>query len=409
MTQLRSLFLAAASFGTILSAQGAFAQGFTVTGSYGSRDLLGGFPSDGSSDEAEVQLSYAGQGPRLGYNLAVTVGDDDDSVDFDDSFVEAYAGGFAFGLGAVDRNWSPSRFSSLILSDNADPIPSAYVVKRQYTAFDTPWLSWIGPWKGEFFVGQTDSDGNPDNTKLMGMRLQLQPVDGFEIDLVRTAQWGGDGRSESLKTFLDVLTGDTNEGEASEANQLAGIGLSWTLPEEIAPLRLYAQAVGEDESGGLPSCFMYLAGVEGVGTAFGLPTTVTLEGATTEISDSENGFCGPGTAYNNNAYPGGYTHHEDVMGMPMDTDSRMAQLIIEHQLARFALDWSVGYYEINTTNRPDHRLSSTEVDGTILRVGASQSWGDTTLRGGVAWQSFDLDNDDIDAGMGVSFSVSRTF
>ena len=43
---------------------------------------------------------------------------------------------------------------------------------------------------------------------------------------------------------------------------MAGFGISYLIPSNIMPLRIYGQAVGEDEAGNLPSCFAYLAGLE---------------------------------------------------------------------------------------------------------------------------------------------------
>lgn len=409
MRSLNKIVIVGALFGTIGAAHAQERDGWTASLGGAANPYLGQRQTLGFAQNGMAALGYRHTGDRLGFNLSGVAEDDGEGLRPDGSYLETYAGNWAFGVGYIDRNWSPSRFSSLILSDNARPFPSAYIQKREFTAFETPFLSWIGPWKGEVFLGQTEGDLNPDHTKLFGMRVQLQPVQGLEIDLVRTAQWGGDGQPESLDSFVDVLLGRTNDGPDAQANQLAGVGLSYTLPEQLAPIRVYMQAVGEDEAGGLPSCFMYLAGIEGKANAFGAPMTVTLEGATTEISETENGFCGPGTAYNNQFYPGGYTNHGDVMGMAMDTDSRMMQVIVEHQLPQFDLHWAVGYYEINTDNNPNHRLSSTAVEGAIARVGASRMFDDLRVTGEVSYQSYDLDSADIDKGLGVGFTLSRTF
>ncbi|MDH2326860.1 capsule assembly Wzi family protein [Cereibacter sp. SYSU M97828] len=380
---------------------------FAVGGS--SSPFLGQREALGFAENVAATAGWDHRTDRFGFGLHLGAEDDGEGLRLDGTYAETYAGNWAFGIGAVDRHWSPSRFSSLILSGNARPFPSIYAEKREFTAFETPWLAWIGPWKAEVFLGQSDSEGNPDKTKLFGMRVQLQPLDGFEIDLVRTAQWGGDGLPENSDSFLDMLLGKSNEGPNAEANQLAGLGLSWQLPEAWAPVRLYAQAVGEDEAGGLPSCFMYLAGVEGKAQVFGTPTTVTLEGATTEISESGSGYCGPGTAYNNAFYPGGYTNHGDSMGLAIDTDSKMVQLIVEHELPQFDLHYSVAWHEINTADNPAHRLTSEATDGAVIRVGASRSYDQYRVAGEVWYQTYDLDKADLDKGPGIGLTVSRSF
>lgn len=338
--------------------------------------------------------------------LALSQENDGDGLRLDRSFGEWRTRDFTLGAGAVDRHWSPSRHHSLILSRNARPFPSVYLRKEGFSDFETPLLSWLGPWSGEVFLGRLDSEGNPTGTRLLGMRLQIRPVEGLELDFVRVAQFGGAGRSSSLS---DVLWGNTNEGDGADANQLAGLGLSYRLPESIAPIRVYAQAIGEDEAGGLPSCFMYLAGIEGSGQVLDVPSTVTLEGATTEISTTENGNCGPGTAYANEFYPGGYTNEGDVMGLPLDTDSRMIQVSGEHELPRFELHWSLAWHDINVTGRDDHRLTSQPVEGAAARLGVATTWDELTLRGDVLYQSYDLDRSDVQRGLGAAVQLSRSF
>ncbi|WP_164876113.1 capsule assembly Wzi family protein [Falsirhodobacter deserti] len=400
LTTIGSLCLGAALLALPAQAQDrwtVFAGGATQP-TLGQRQVLG------FSENVTGGVAWERRTDRFALGVTLSAEDDDDGLRLDHSFAEVYAGDFAFGAGAVARHWSPSRYNSLVMSGNARPFPSVYVRKEELTAFDTPWLSWLGPWGGEIFVGRTSGDANPDDTDILGMRLQLQPVQGLEIDLVRMAQYGA-----GSSTFSDALWGNTNEGPGSEANQLAGVGLSYALPESVAPIRIYAQAIGEDESGGLPSCFMYLGGIEGRGHVFGVPTMVTVEGATTEISETRNGFCGDGTAYNNAAYPGGYTHKGDVLGLPLDTDSRMLQLYVEHELPGFGLHWSVGYHDINTAGRNDHRLSSVAVDGAVARVGATKDWDGLRVTGDLTYQSYDLDRADIDRGLGVALQVSRSF
>ena len=72
--------------------------------------------------------------------------------------------------------------------------------------------------------------------------------------------WGGEGRPESLSSFDDALLGtrdnDTSVGDTDNdpANQLGGFDARLSLmPLVNIPAGVYAQYVGEDEVGGLPS------------------------------------------------------------------------------------------------------------------------------------------------------------
>jgi hypothetical protein len=374
-----------------------------------SGNFLGGHQALNSKWGAHWTLSYDDLGEHLGIGIHAGVGGVSDVIRLDGSYVELHSGDWTYGLGSVQRHWSPSRHSSLVLSTNARPFLSAYLGKSDFSSFDAPLLAWIGPWRADVFIGQTEGDINPEHTKLFGARLQLQPLSGLEIELARTSQWGGEGRSESLRAFSAMLLGKTNDGAAVDANQLAGIGISYTLPQGVAPLRLYAQAIGEDEAGYLPSCFMYLGGVEGNTNVFGSPTVITLEGATTEIGTTNGGYCGPGTAYNNGYYAGGYTNFGESMGLAIDSEGRMLQLMFETELPKFDLHGSLAYHEINTHNNPAHRLSSVEQSGLLARVGVTRKIENYSVTSEVWYQSYDLDTADLRRGPGVSLGVSVTF
>ncbi|WP_171180939.1 capsule assembly Wzi family protein [Ruegeria sp. HKCCD8929] len=304
------------------------------------------------------------------------------------------------------RNWGPSRYSSLFLSRNAPAMHSAYIAKTEATAFDVPVLEWLGPWDGEFFVGTTDDAGQPSDALFMGMRFAFQPVTGLEIELVRTAQWGGDGFSNSLGTFWDVLIGNTNEGPAANANQLAGLGLSYSFPIYDNTLRLYGQIAGEDESGNLPSCRFYMAGVELETRLFGAPTNVTVETVDTRTNESAAGFCGPNEAYNNSVYS--YANKGVVMGAAVDTQGQSTNLYVSHEFADFTLNWSAGHYLVNDTSDPNHRLSSTRTSGMLATVGISKQFDRIRVDGIIAHQGFELDRAEMKEGLraGVGLTVS---
>ena len=69
----------------------------------------------------------------------------------------------------------------------------------------------------------------------------------------RTAQWGGDGRPQSLDNFIKLLSGGSDNCDTlicrddEPGNQLGAIDISWNLP--VIDTSLYFQTVGEDESG----------------------------------------------------------------------------------------------------------------------------------------------------------------
>jgi hypothetical protein len=111
----------------------------------------------------------------------------------------------------------------------------------------------------------------------MGMRARIRPIENLELDFVRTAKWGGAGQPQDFETFLRILTGRSNSGAASGANQMAGVGISYTLPNIADGVWIYYQGIGEDEASYLPSCFMNLGGIEVKTPLLGVLSHVTLE------------------------------------------------------------------------------------------------------------------------------------
>ncbi len=311
------------------------------------------------------------------------------------------------GVAKKLRNWGPSRHSSLFLSRNAPAMHSAYISKNRATPFDVPVLEWLGPWDGEFFVGTTDGPGQPENALFMGMRFAFQPIRGLKFELLRTAQWGGDGFPKGAQAFWDVLVGRTNEGTSDNANQLAGVSLSYAVPIQDSTLRVYGQIAGEDEAGGRPSCRFYMAGIELESRLFGAPVTVGLETVDTRTNLTTNGFCGPNQAYNNPIYS--YTNKGVVLGAAVDTQGQSTNLYVSHAFRDFTLDWSIGHYLVNDTSDPNHRLSSTRVSGPVATVGISKQFDRMRMDGILAYQGFDLDNADMKDGLRAGLGLSIAF
>ncbi len=326
------------------SASGAAAQGTNFTLNMGgiSEDYLGRSAKhstlglNGAALTGAVDYGRLSASVTLGYAQHGTV---DTLANYDVSLALGN-GNWQIGVGKIDRHWSPSQYDSLILSQNAPAFHSAYLRKSTPSEIDLPVLRWLGAWDGEFFIGTTEDAGQPDEALIMGMRARIRPVKNLEIDFVRTAQWGGAGQPQDFKTFVNVVTGRTNSGVSSGANQMAGLGLSYTLPNVMDGARIYYQGIGEDEAGYLPSCFMHLAGVEVNTSLFGLPSQVTLEHTDTRIKRTTNGYCGANTAYNNSTYS--YAQKGTVLGSAIGSESAATKLYVTHQLDDMNIDLGIG-------------------------------------------------------------------
>jgi hypothetical protein len=184
---------------------------------------------------------------------------------------------------------------------------------------------------------------------------------------------------------------------------MAGFGISY----ERKANRLYMQAIGEDEAGGLPSCWMHLIGFERSMDIGGKPFSLNLELVDTRIDHTENGFCGPNTAYNNSTHP--YTNDAAVMGAPIDSESRSITLEVKHDLGEYDLKWGLGHYIINDQSSAVHRLSTSRTSGMSYHVGMSRPVGKLTVSGRITYQDFNLDKGDIGRGLAIGIVSEITF
>jgi Capsule assembly protein Wzi len=248
------------------------------------------------------------------------------------------------------RHWGPGWAGSLIMDSAAPAIP-ALGWRREVAQSESPWLAWLGPWGADFFIGGLQGHTQPARPYLVGMRIELQPTDRLQIGLSRTMQWGGQGRDESLRTWLRALFGTDNIGNdgvtpANEpGNQLAGVDWRWVIGQQ-RPLSIYGQVVGEDEAGHLPSRNMVLLGADARVPVSPGSLRVFLEWANTLAGDI-SGDPRPGASYRHHIYRQGYTQDGVLLGHPAGGDVQIASIgaVIERGPAAALFAFSAGRAE----------------------------------------------------------------
>ena len=275
-------------------------------------------------EEGEATLSADWLGERFAWKLSGTVvadPDDDQTFRPDGSYVAMSLGNWMLSAGYLDRWWGPGWEGSLILSSNARPVPAIAFDRNEPTPFDVPVLRWLGPWRLSTFMGQLESDRDYSNALLWGLRMEFRPHPSLQIGASRTAQWCGDDRPCGLDTFWDLLIGNDNDQDLAEqpGNQLAGFDVRWSWPGARVPLALYAQGIGEDEAGFMPSKYLGLFGAEVWGDLAGGSWRAHVEYADTacDFMKSPPEF---GCAYTNSIYTSGYRYRGRALGHSIDAD-----------------------------------------------------------------------------------------
>ena len=224
--------------------------------------------------------------------------------------------------GQIPTYWGPGHDGSLIRGDASRPVYGFTAQRAEQKAFETKWLSWIGPWQYQAFAGQLDDYTAIPNAKLIGLRLTAQPLPYLELGASRAIQWGGDGRPESLSSLWDAFVGNKDNGGTGEpdpSNQIAGFDTRLNLQSLLnVPVSLYGQYVGEDEAGLLPAKKMYLAGIDYSSSFKNMPYQLYAEWADTRTNGHVDGI-----SYAHSTYRDGYYQHGFPLAHAIGGDSEM--------------------------------------------------------------------------------------
>ena len=220
------------------------------------------------------------------------------------------------GVGLIARQWGPAWDGSLILDTSARPFASLSVDARSGPLPSSSFWWWLGEVDFSVFFGELESDrGDYPRPYLNGLRLVIRPTPSLELGVSRVAQWGGEGRDNSLGTFWDMLIGRDNQvsdGVAADqpGNQLGGFDARWNLSAWLPGVGLYAQAIGEDEASGAPYKYLYQGGMDW-----------RRDGALAFAEFAHTTAKNLGTAYNHFIYTDGYRYKGRPLGHWADGDS----------------------------------------------------------------------------------------
>ena len=226
--------------------------------------------------------------------------------------------------GQIPTYWGPGHDGSLIRGDASRPVYGVTVQRAEQKAFESKWLSWIGPWQYQAFSGQLDDYQAIPDTKLLGLRLTAQPLPYLELGASRVLQWGGEGRSENWDTLWNAIKGNDNfeDGDLDKSNQIAGLDARLNLQQLLnVPVSLYGQFVGEDEAGLLPAKKMYLAGVDYSSAYKNIPYQFYAEWADTTTNGNVDGI-----SYNHYIYTDAYYQHGYPLAHAIGGDGEMVSV-----------------------------------------------------------------------------------
>ena len=248
----------------------------------------------------------------------------------DGSYAGIALGNWMLAVAATDRWWGPGWNGSLILGNNARPIPAITLDRNSTRAFETKWLSWIGPWDLAIMYGRLESDRTVPDADMFGMRINFKPIRSVEIGISRTALLCGTGQPCGGGTIVDMLA---FSGTDNSFDHLAGFDLRWSTSILSVPFAFYTQFIGEDGDF-FPSGYLGQFGAEMHGRFNALGNyRIFFEWSDTECDfrfrQSIRNDSGPGKggcAYTNVQYRSGQTFRGRSFAHSFDGDSSVFAL-----------------------------------------------------------------------------------
>lgn len=302
------------------------------------------FNSFGSSQHEKAQLSLSVEGMYGNWfgKLSTQFRKspiDGESKTLDNSQIAYLAGNWMIKVGSYQQWWGPGWDSSLILSNNARPLPALGLSRYNSKAFDSPWLSWIGPWTFTAQMAKLESERAIPNALLWSSRATIRPLTSLEVGLSWSMQWAGDGQPRSIKDFARSITGqETCANGASTCdpslntklgNHLAGIDIRWSTNVAGVPLALYGQTIGEDAVQYVkPADKAYLFGIDSF-IPLKNPIHIFAEYTETQVA------CGTSSAlncyYEHSTYKTGYRYQRKALGTSFDNDAKIWTLGLSQQ------------------------------------------------------------------------------
>jgi len=347
------------------------------------------FTSFGSnlSARANVSLSSEYTGPnfagkiKINYQNKQVTSVDKSEAHLDGSYVAYKISNWIIDAGVTNKWWGPGIDTSLILSSNARPLPAIAIRRNNSQAFETPWLSWIGPWTFTAQIAHLEHKRFVADAKLWNSRATFKPIRNLELGLSWSYQWGGKGQPESLDEFINGLLGQTecadgsvSCGEALETklgNQLAGFDGRWSDTIGNVPYAVYAQSIGEDSPspGTLEitdKAFLY--GVETQLFIAEQRVLINLEYTDTQVSCASAEDTSQDCYYEHSIYRTGYRHNQRSIGSTYDNDAKTLSLTLISRLINKD-SWMIKFRKLNlNTNNRDRFPNNPLMGNSVSKI-----------------------------------------
>jgi hypothetical protein len=330
-------------------------------------DVVRGFDALGRQDmQGQVSAEWMGETTAIRLQVGAQSLDryDHQTLIFDGSYAAQRVGNAIVYAGYLTHWWGPGWTTALSLSNDARPFPQIGISRIDTAPFSSPWLSWIGPWQAEFFVGVLDGPRMARNTLFNGARVSASPLPGLEIALARTEESCGTNQPATAtapeiyhpcKPIAEFINVKNDPNHLSSSKDETNFDIRYTNTVDQLPFAIYTQFMDRDTGPFVHSDTSHL-----FGTSVWVPVRSTAVRITAEYADtiSTENFLSfnkdfYGITYNDYKYTDGWEYRGRILGSSLGTDSRLATLQASWASPQ-GVTYTITYYraEISSPNSP---------------------------------------------------------
>ncbi|HEY6454128.1 MAG TPA: capsule assembly Wzi family protein [Steroidobacteraceae bacterium] len=308
-------------------------------------EVVRGFDALGRQNaQTQGTLAWNGESTFMQLSAGLQSHDSFDShtVLLDGTYIARQIYGAAVYAGYLTHWWGPGWISALSLSNNAAPIPQIGISRIDTSPFKSRWLSWLGPWQAEFFVGVLEGDMLPTHTLIDGLRFNFNPAPGLDIGLERMDEACGRGHPCNPANYFNLSNSPTNP---SKTNDQGDIDIKYSRELGAVALSAYLQVMNEDSNPFYHSGTSHLFGLTGWVPVGQRRVRITAEFTDSIATQQIFGFGDYfyGFAYNDYKYLGGMRNWDRALGFSLDTDAKLATLQASW-LDAHNITWTLSYH-----------------------------------------------------------------
>ena len=159
------------------------------------------------NEDKNISYSLSGVEDNLSYKINLIKLSNKTAAIYDESYLSYLHNNIIFTLGKQSMFWSPSSNSSLIISNNARPSFGFRIENNLPIQPKNNALQLFKNLKYSIFINKLEKQRDIPNALLFGNRISFNLTPALSISLLRTAQFGGKGRSINSELIKNLISG----------------------------------------------------------------------------------------------------------------------------------------------------------------------------------------------------------